>query len=79
MCWKPSKCWLIDEHERTLFIMNCLFATYLRISELVSEERSTRVMGNFRKDRDGHWWFHVTGKGNKDHTLIVCNEMLVVL
>lgn len=68
-----------DEHERTLFIMNCLFAMYLRISELVADERSTPVMGDFRKDRDGHWWFHVTGKGNKDRTITVCNDMLTAL
>lgn len=66
-------------HERTLFIMNCLFAMYLRISELVADERSTPVMGNFRKDMDGHWWFHVIGKGNKSRTVTVCDEMLEAL
>ena len=30
-----------EEHERTLFIMHCLFAMYLRISELVADDRST--------------------------------------
>lgn len=68
-----------DSHERTLFIMNCLFAMYLRISELVADERSVPVMGNFRKDMDGHWWFHVTGKGNKNRTVTVCDEMLEAL
>ncbi len=67
------------EHERTLFIMNCLFAMYLRISELVSDERSTPVMGDFRKDHDGNWWFHVVGKGNKNRTVTVCNDMLNAL
>ncbi len=66
-------------HERTLFIMNCLFAMYLRISELVADERSNPVMGDFRKDQDGNWWFHVTGKGNKDRTIVVSNEMLDAL
>ena len=33
-----------EEHERTLFIMNCLFAMYLRISELVADERSMPMM-----------------------------------
>ncbi len=68
-----------DKHERTLFIMNCLFAMYLRISELIADERSTPVMGDFRKDRDGHWWFHVTGKGNKDRIITVCDDMLAAL
>lgn len=67
------------QHERTLFIMNYLYAMYLRISELVADERSTPVMGDFRKDRDGHWWFHVTGKGNKDRTITVCDDMLTAL
>ncbi|MEO1251967.1 MAG: site-specific integrase [Pseudomonadota bacterium] len=68
-----------DEDERTLFIMNCLFALYLRISELVADERSAPVMGDFRKDQDGNWWFHVTGKGNKDRTITVSDAMLSAL
>lgn len=66
-------------HERTLFIMTCFFAMYLRISELVTDERSAPVMGDFRKDHDGNWWFHVTGKGNKDRTVTVSNAMLKAL
>ncbi|MFK5893847.1 MAG: site-specific integrase [Pseudomonadota bacterium] len=68
-----------EEYERTLFIMNCLIAMYLRISELVADERSTPLMTNFRKDKDGNWWFEVTGKGNKSRTVTVCNDMLVAL
>jgi len=68
-----------EEHERTLFIMNCLFAMYLRISELVADERSTPVMSDFRKDQDNNWWFDVTGKGNKNRSITVCNDMLKAL
>jgi len=68
-----------EEYERTLFIMNCLFAMYLRISELVADERSTPVMGDFRKDQDNNWWFDVTGKGNKNRSITVCNDMLKAL
>ncbi|VAW51704.1 Site specific recombinase, phage integrase [hydrothermal vent metagenome] len=64
------------EHERTLFIMNCLFAMYLRISELVADERSTPIMCHFRKDNDSNWWFDVTGKGNKNRSITVCDDML---
>ncbi len=67
------------EHERTLFILHCLFAMYLRISELVADARSTPLMSHFRKDQDGHWWFHVTGKGNKQRTVTVCDAMLKAL
>jgi len=67
------------EHERTLFIMNCLFAMYLRISELVADERSTPIMSHFRKDHDNHWWFDVTGKGNKNRSITVCDDMLNAL
>ena len=67
------------EHERTLFIMNCLFAMYLRISELVADERSTPVMSHFRKDQDNNWWFDVTGKGNKNRSITVCDDMLNAL
>ena len=67
------------QHERTLFIMHCLFALYLRISELVADERAIPLMGDFRKDHDGNWWFHVTGKGNKNRTITVCDAMLQAL
>ena len=36
-------------------------------------------MGDFRKDPDGHWWFYVTGKGNKARTVTVSNAMLKAL
>jgi len=68
-----------EEHERTLFIMNCLFAMYLRISELVADERSTPIMSDFRKDHDKNWWFDVTGKGNKNRSITVCDDMLKAL
>jgi len=66
-------------HERTLFVMTALFSMYLRISELVADERSSPTMDDFRKDCDNNWWFHVTGKGNKDRTVAVSNAMLRAL
>ncbi len=68
-----------ERHERTLFIMNCLYGMYLRISELVADERSTPVMGDFRKDMDGNWWLHVVGKGNKSRIVTVSDDMLAAL
>lgn len=67
------------EHERSLFIMHCLFAMYLRISELVADERSVPVMGDFQQDKDQNWWLKVTGKGNKVRMVTVSDEMLVSL
>ena len=67
------------QHERTLFILNCLLGMYLRISELVADERSTPVMGDFRPDQDRNWWFHVIGKGNKSRMITVSNGMLDAL
>ncbi|PIE44376.1 MAG: integrase [Gammaproteobacteria bacterium] len=66
-------------HERSLFIMNCLYGMYLRISELVTDERSSPVMGDFRKDMDGNWWLHVVGKGNKSRIVTVSDDMLDAL
>lgn len=66
-------------HERSLFIMNCLFAMYLRISELVADGRSTPTMGDFRADIDNNWWLQVTGKGNKVRMITVSDEMLAAL
>ena len=68
-----------EQHERTLFILNCLFGMYLRISELVADERSSPIMSDFKKDQDGHWWFHVVGKGNKSRKVTVSNDMLKAL
>jgi len=67
------------QHERSLFIMNCLFAMYLRISELVADERSTPCMGDFRADPDNNWWLQVTGKGNKVRMITVSDDMLTAL
>lgn len=64
------------EHERSLFVIRCLFGMYLRISELVADERSTPVMEDFQADPDGNWWLRVVGKGNKARMVTVSDEML---
>ncbi len=66
-------------HERTLFIINALLGMYLRISELVADERSAPVMGDFSKDTDGCWWFKVLSKGNKERLIAVSDDMLRAL
>lgn len=66
-------------HERTLFIMNALFAMYLRISELAASDRWIPQMGHFYKDMDNNWWFKTVGKGNKERDISVSNAMLEAL
>ncbi|MBV8802493.1 MAG: site-specific integrase [Gammaproteobacteria bacterium] len=66
-------------HERTLFIMNALFAMYLRISELAASPRWIPQMGHFYKDMDSNWWFKTVGKGNKERDISVSNAMLEAL
>ena len=66
-------------HERTLFIMQALFAMYLRISELVVTPRWTPQMGHFRQDTEGNWWFLTVGKGNKEREVSVSDAMLDAL
>ncbi len=66
-------------HERTLFIMNALFALYLRISELVESKRWAPQMGHFQPDLEGNWWFVTVGKGNKERDISVSDEMLAAL
>lgn len=66
-------------HERTLFMMNALFAMYLRISELAASERWTPEMGHFHQDMDGNWWFKTVGKGNKERDITVSDAMLAAL
>ena len=66
-------------HERTLFILNSLFAMYLRISELVETPRWQPQMGHFQSDQEGNWWFVTVGKGNKEREISVSNAMLDAL
>lgn len=66
-------------HERTLFIMNALFAMYLRISELVETPRWAPQMGHFQLDQEGNWWFLTVGKGNKEREVSVSDAMLAAL
>lgn len=66
-------------HERTLFIMNALFAMYLRISELVETSRWQPQMGHFQLDQEGNWWFLTVGKGNKEREISVSDAMLEAL
>lgn len=67
------------QHERTLFIMNALFAMYLRISELAASDRWVPQMGHFYVDMDNNWWFKTVGKGNKERDISVSNAMLEAL
>ncbi len=66
-------------HERTLFMMNALFAMYLRISELAGNKHWQPQMGHFFKDTDHNWWFKTVGKGNKERDISVSNAMLDAL
>ena len=67
------------KHERTVFILSCLYGMYLRISELVSSPRWSPTMSNFFKDSDGNWWFKTVGKGNKARQIAVSEAMLKAL
>jgi len=66
-------------YERTLFMLSCLYAMYLRISELAASPRWTPQMNNFSQDRDGLWWFVTVGKGNKQRQIAVSDAMLSAL
>ena len=67
------------KHERTVFILSCLYSLYLRISELTADERWTPTMSDFFKDNNGHWWLKTLGKGNKIRQIAVSNEMIKAL
>lgn len=63
-----------ERHERTLFIVATLFAMYLRVSDIVGRPNWNPVMGDFRQDPEGNWWYHVIGKGNKAGKVAVRDE-----
>ena len=68
-----------DKHERTLFILMAMICMYLRISEFVESDRWRPIMGHFFRDTHDRWWFRTIGKGNKERTITVCDEMLEAL
>ncbi len=68
-----------EKHERTLFILSALYLLYLRISELVSNDRWTPMMKHFYRKADDSWWFKVVGKGNKLREIAVSDDMLSAL
>ncbi|WP_415756346.1 tyrosine-type recombinase/integrase [Pseudomonas sp. LT1P18] len=65
-----------DRHELTLFIVATLFAMYLRVSDIVGRPNWHPVMGDFRLDPEGNWWYHVIGKGNKAGKVAVREEYI---
>lgn len=67
------------KHERTVFILSCLYSMYLRISELTASSRWTPTMGDFFKDSESYWWFKTVGKGNKIRQIAVSPSMLEAL
>lgn len=66
-------------HKRTLFIMQCLYGMYLRISELAASARWTPKMSDFYRDQDNNWWFRTVGKGNKNRQIAVSDSVLTAL
>lgn len=64
------------KHERTLFIISCLYLMYLRISELASHARWQPQMGHFYQDSQENWWFKTVGKGNKERDITVSDAMI---
>jgi site-specific recombinase XerD len=67
------------QHERTIFILSCLYGMYLRISELVVNNRWAPTMSDFFQDHEGNWWFRTVGKGNKTRQIAVSRSMLEAL
>ena len=65
-----------ETHERTLFIITCLYLMYLRISELTASKRWIPQMGHFYEDSTGNCWFTTVGKGNKQRHIAVSDDML---
>ncbi|MFZ8313277.1 hypothetical protein ACO1KX_13795, partial [Staphylococcus aureus] len=66
-------------YERSLFILQCLYAMYLRISELAASDRWSPKMGDFFRDSNNDWWFKTVGKGNKFRQIAVSSPMLAAL
>ena len=68
-----------ETHERSLFMLSCLYSMYLRISELVASDDWTPTMNDFACSDGKTWWLTVVGKGNKLRTIAVSEDMLKAL
>lgn len=68
-----------EVHERTLFIISTMYLMYLRVSELVSTERWSPQMNHFYQDSYKNWWFKTVGKGNKERSIAVNDDMIEAL
>ena len=64
------------DHERVLFMIQCLYGMYLRISELSASDRWTPSMHDFFQDHHNNWWFKTVGKGNKSRQIAVSANIL---
>lgn len=65
-----------EKHERTLFIISSLYLMYLRVSELVETDRWSPQMNHFYQDSYENWWFKTVGKGNKERSIAVNDDMI---
>ncbi|MBP9722615.1 MAG: site-specific integrase [Gammaproteobacteria bacterium] len=68
-----------DKYARTLFIISALYLMYLRVSELVESDRWSPQMNHFYQDSYQNWWFKTVGKGNKERSIAVNDDMLLAL
>lgn len=59
------------KYERSRWICYLLLNLYLRVSELVHDERSSPMMSDFYTDSEGNTWLKVVGKGNKQREVSV--------
>lgn len=60
-------------YERDRYLLALLYLLTPRVSEIANN-----TMGSFR-EREGRWWWHVTGKGNKTQRIPVNTTMLEAL
>lgn len=63
-------------YERNLFVVACLKALFLRVSELSERKEWTPMMRHFWQDEDGNWWLKIYGKGRKLRDVSVPTQFL---
>jgi site-specific recombinase XerD len=61
------------QYERIIFLFSLLYLQAPRVSEVASHKMSSFAL--FK----GKWWWHVTGKGNKQARIPVHDDMLTAL
>jgi len=71
-------------HERSLYLLMLVCRLYLRMSDVTASnvgrpDEMIPLMSAFWRDREGFWWLNLSGKGRKDRSVTVPDDVIASL